>query len=164
MYFKQLRKSKHLSQEELAEKCKLGIRTIQRVESGHRVGYATLRALAKFFECDVDDLERKLYAVNKETDEFREIPYYVRFILGRGWGSVNRLDSIKIEILLVVQGLICFAVWLCISQSIVLYVSFSQFVGASVMSLSRALGDEFKVWSAIDKSHSGGIFGFFKTK
>ena len=46
MYIKKLRKQQKLSQETLAEKTKLSLRTIQRIEAGHRVGYSTLRALA----------------------------------------------------------------------------------------------------------------------
>ena len=54
MSFRSLRERKLLSQEQLAEKSGLSLRTIQRVEAGHRVRYASLRALAATFEMDVD--------------------------------------------------------------------------------------------------------------
>ena len=44
MPIKELRQKNFLSQEQLAERCSLSLRTIQRVESGNRVGYASLRA------------------------------------------------------------------------------------------------------------------------
>ncbi len=50
MSFRALREQKHLSQEALAELCGLSLRTIQRAEAGHRVSYASLRALAAAFE------------------------------------------------------------------------------------------------------------------
>ncbi len=54
MYIKKLRQIKHLSQEQLAEKSGLSLRTLQRVEAGYRVGYPSLRKLAQYFELDVD--------------------------------------------------------------------------------------------------------------
>jgi hypothetical protein len=43
-----------ISQEQLAEKTQLSLRTIQRVEAEHRVSYASLRALAVTFDLNVD--------------------------------------------------------------------------------------------------------------
>jgi transcriptional regulator with XRE-family HTH domain len=43
MLIKELRQKRLLSQEQLAELCGLSLRTIQRVESGHRIGFASLR-------------------------------------------------------------------------------------------------------------------------
>ena len=74
-----------LSQERVAEMSGLSLRTIQRLEAGHRVSYASLRALAATFEIDVDLLERELYAVNNSTDDFVEIPRWVRLLDGRRW-------------------------------------------------------------------------------
>jgi len=47
-----------LSQERIAEMSGLSVRTVQRLEAGHRVSYASLRALATAFKTDVDLLER----------------------------------------------------------------------------------------------------------
>lgn len=65
MSFKTWRERKRLSQEKVAEMSGLSLRTIQRLDAGHRVSYASLRALAGTFEMDVDLLERELYAVNR---------------------------------------------------------------------------------------------------
>ena len=45
-----LREQRRLSQERLAELSGLSLRTIQRLEAGHRVSYASLRALAATIE------------------------------------------------------------------------------------------------------------------
>ncbi len=88
MSFRSLRASKLLSQDRLAELSGLSLRTIQRLEAGHRVSYASLRALAATFEMDVDVLERELYAMKLSTDDFVEIPRWVRvFTDGRWIGS-----------------------------------------------------------------------------
>src|ERR1700730_6699851 len=55
-----MRQRQLLSQELLAETSGLRFKTIQRLEAGHRVSYASLRALAATLEIDVDSLEREL--------------------------------------------------------------------------------------------------------
>lgn len=77
--WKYLRERKALSQEKLAEMSGLSLRTIQRAEAGHRVSYASLRALAVTLEMDVDLLEQELCAVSPSSSEdFVEIPRWVR--------------------------------------------------------------------------------------
>ncbi len=91
MIIRKLRKDNGISQEQLAEKASLSLRTIQRVEAGHRVGYSSLRALAAAFEMNVDLLERELYAMNTIKDEYIEKPLWVRLILSLP--SLSKLDS-----------------------------------------------------------------------
>ncbi|MGH8217030.1 MAG: helix-turn-helix domain-containing protein [Steroidobacteraceae bacterium] len=87
MTFRSLRERRVLSQEKLAEMSGLSLRTIQRAEAGHRVSYASLRALGVTFEMDVDLLERELYAVNPTTDDFVEIPRWVRLFRDASRGA-----------------------------------------------------------------------------
>jgi transcriptional regulator with XRE-family HTH domain len=58
MSFKSIRDQRHLSQEKIADMSGLSLRTIQRLEAGHRVSYASLRALAVPLAMDVDLLEQ----------------------------------------------------------------------------------------------------------
>lgn len=81
MLIRKLRHEKGMSQEELAEAAHLSLRTIQRVEAGHRVSYASLRSLAATFDINVDLLERELYAMTTSKDEYLEKPLWVRLIL-----------------------------------------------------------------------------------
>ena len=85
MSFRSWRERKLLSQERVAEMSGLSLRTVQRLDAGHRVSYASLRALAATFEIDVDQLERELYAVNKTTDDFVEVPRWVRILDDTRW-------------------------------------------------------------------------------
>jgi transcriptional regulator with XRE-family HTH domain len=53
------RQQECLSQEQLAEKTGLSLRTIQRLESGQRVSRSSLKTLADFFGIAVDELQAK---------------------------------------------------------------------------------------------------------
>lgn len=55
MLMRKLRLDKGLSQEQLAEATGLSLRTIQRVEAGHRISYASLRALAATLDINSGD-------------------------------------------------------------------------------------------------------------
>ncbi len=52
----ELRKSKHWSQEQLADACGINLRTIQRVENTGKGSVETVRALASVFEIDAEDM------------------------------------------------------------------------------------------------------------
>ncbi len=109
MLIRKLREKTGISQEQLAEKAQLSLRTIQRVEAGHRVGYASLRALAVTFELNVDLLERELYAMNNTKDEYVEKPLWVRLLLGLPTlGKLNRFSLIKHEASLVVYAIFAY--------------------------------------------------------
>lgn len=53
---KQLRLAKHLSQEQLAEKSKVSVRTIQRLEAGEDTSISTLNLVAGSLGVKVGDL------------------------------------------------------------------------------------------------------------
>ena len=53
---KQLRLAKHLSQEQLAEKSKVSVRTIQRLEAGEDASISTLNRVASSLGVKVGDL------------------------------------------------------------------------------------------------------------
>jgi transcriptional regulator with XRE-family HTH domain len=101
MNLRVLREQKFLSQEKLAAMSGLSLRTIQRLEAGHRVSYASLRALAVALAIDVDSLEQELYAMSGSPDAFVEIPTWVRLLDGKRWfGGANfgRRDIHGVEI------------------------------------------------------------------
>ena len=111
MYVRVLRKDKRLSQEQLAESSGLSLRTVQRVEGGHRVSYASMRALAGALEVDVDKLELELFAMDNTAAEYREMPLWVRLLVGRGGLSVGRRELLNAEIILVLLGTALGALW-----------------------------------------------------
>lgn len=97
------------SQERVAEMSGLSVRTVQRLEAGHRVSYASLRALATAFKTDVDLLEREFYAVKLSADEFIEIPRWVRLLHDKVWWGgprLSRRDFLVVEALCLVFAVI----------------------------------------------------------
>ena len=172
MFIRELRLKKHFSQEQLAESCGLSLRTIQRVESVHRVSYASLRALADSFNLNVDELEKELYAMNNKVEDFMEIPLWVRVSMGRGWFSVSRREHQKIEIFFIISGiLVCLLSGLMPEQpsflfniyvdDLILFAGIAQFFGAYWMSIKLRLGDKYSIWSKLESTQPKGIFRFF---
>jgi len=106
MSFKTLREKHLLSQEKLSEISGLGLRTVQRLEAGHRVSYASLRTLAVALKMDVDVLERELYAMKTPADEFVEVPRWVRHLrAGQASGARARRQAVVGEAFAIGLGL-----------------------------------------------------------
>ncbi len=59
MIVRKLRLQRGWSQDQLSQLSGLSIRTIQRIESGHKPGLESLKSLAAVFEINVADLERE---------------------------------------------------------------------------------------------------------
>lgn len=87
MILKQLRLSRHLSQDQLAQMSGLNVRTIQRIESGHKASVESLKCLASVFEVDVSTLNQEKFMIDKNTDNWHKLPLWLRC-----WFSFNFLD------------------------------------------------------------------------
>lgn len=163
MFVRVLRQKFRLSQEQLAEGSGLSLRTIQRVEAGHRISYASLRALAKVFEIDVDKLELELYAADKADAEYRELPLWVRLMIGRGWqDGVSRRELRFSEVIAVILGAIFGALaiaghfWpdLHDAKGSALSMSLFCFLLAYFISVLIRVGDKHAVWSLLGHTQS----------
>ena len=168
MFIRILRQQSRLSQEQLAESSGLSLRTIQRVEAGHRISYASLRALAAVFEIDVDRLEFELYATDKADVEYRELPLWVRLMVGRGWRSgVSRRQLHIAELIAVILGTIFGALfiagqfWPAIqdSKGSALYMSLFLLFLAYIISVCIRVGDKYSVWPLLGHAKSSKVFG-----
>ena len=160
MLIRKLREDRGISQEQLAEAAGLSLRTIQRVEAGHRVSYASLRTLAATFEINVDLLERELYAMNTTKDEYIEKPLWVRLLLGLPLlGSLDRSGLIRHEASLVAYAFFAYAASFVIPQVEfsfgglttvdALYLSaFSALFVAYVSSITPRFREKFKAPSS----------------
>ena len=167
MFVRVLRRRFRLSQEQLAESSGLSLRTIQRVEAGHRISYASLRALADVFEVDVDKLELELYAMNKTSEDYRELPLWVRLMLGRGWVSSSRRELIFTEVILVCLGTLL--VGLSIANSFwsfvydpkgsALYSGLLMFLFAYLTSVCIRIGDKYSAWPLLGHTQPRKFFG-----
>lgn len=167
MFVRVLRRRFRLSQEQLAESSGLSLRTIQRVEAGHRISYASLRAIAATFEVDVDKLELELYAMDKTGEDYKELPLWVRLILGRGWVSSSRRELYFTEIILVGLGVLL--VGLSIANSFwslvydpkgsALYTGLLMLVFAYLVSVCIRIGDKYSAWPLLGHTRPREFFG-----
>jgi len=103
MSVKKLRVNKGWSQEHLALISGLSLRTIQRVEAGNTASIETLKALASVFEVDTSKLTKTITIVDKESDEWLEVPLWVSIGL---FGVKSRKASIYIEKFCLALGVI----------------------------------------------------------
>jgi len=164
MLIRKLREDRRISQEQLAEAAHLSLRTIQRVEAGHRVSYASLRALAATFNINVDLLERELYAMNNTKDDYIEKPLWVRLMLGLP--PLNRLDRtglIRHEVGLVAYAIFAYttsfiiprletAYWGLTTVDLLYFSAFSALFLAYLVSITLRLRDKFKTWVSTSTS------------
>jgi transcriptional regulator with XRE-family HTH domain len=88
MILKQLRLSRHLSQDQLAQMSGLNVRTIQRIESGHRASVESLKCLAAVLEVDIPTLNQEKFMIDKTTDNWQRLPLYLKC-----WFFLNFLDT-----------------------------------------------------------------------
>lgn len=164
MSFKSWRERQRHSQERIAEMSGLSLRTVQRLEAGHRVSYASLRALAVTFQVDVDTLERELYAVNKTSDDYVEMPRWARVLNDTRWFGgphPSRRDVLLIEAF-------------CIGCAVVLFVASFLVVSAATAKAFRQcgavelacgyavsvfirLGDSYPLWRETGAAASGSL-------
>ncbi|SDJ16450.1 helix-turn-helix domain-containing protein [Chryseobacterium jejuense] len=70
---KAAREQKNLTQEELSEKSKISVRTIQRIEAGTDPKGHTLRALAKALEIEETSLQDSIISPDTDNEVFPEI-------------------------------------------------------------------------------------------
>lgn len=164
---KALRQKRHLSQEQLAELCGLSLRTIQRVESGRRVGYASLKSLAAELMVSVEDLEQELTTVESTSNEFQDLPLWLRLYVGWGCLSASRKEFQKIEIFFLLLAalflsLIPVVYFLQYSPRaiyIMIFGTFCGLLGAYNISVTVRVGDSYDIWSRLESTLPKGIFG-----
>jgi transcriptional regulator with XRE-family HTH domain len=159
MSFRSLRESRLFSQEQLAERSGLSLRTIQRVEAGHRVSYASLRALAATFEMDVDVLERELYAMKQSTDDFVEVPRWARLWTNAQWYGgprPSRRQALIAEAICMGGGILFFATSFLFPESFMVTLlrvaAAFHFVIAYLLSITIRIVDTYKLWPATEIS------------
>ncbi|MGH6754143.1 MAG: helix-turn-helix domain-containing protein [Bradyrhizobium sp.] len=159
MSFRSWRERKLLSQERVAVMSGLSLRTVQRLEAGHRVSYASLRALAVAFDIDVDSLERELYAVDKAAEDFIEIPRWARLMNDRlyfGGQRLSRRDFHLVEWACLAIAVIVFAAsFLVTEEARAHWVRMGALVAmlcAYFVSANLRLLDRYKLWPGSDNA------------
>lgn len=78
MILKQIRISRNLSQEQLAQMSGLNVRTIQRIESGQNASLESLKCLAAVLEVDLSTLKQEKFMIDKSSDRWQKLPLHLK--------------------------------------------------------------------------------------
>ena len=78
MIVRKLRLEKGWSQEQLAEMSGLNVRTIQRIESGHKASLESLKCLASALEVDIETLNQETFTMDKDTAGWQNLPFWLK--------------------------------------------------------------------------------------
>ena len=78
MILKELRITRHLSQEQLAQMSGLNVRTIQRIESGHNASLESLKCLASALDVDIKTLSQEKFMIDKKSENWKNLPLLLK--------------------------------------------------------------------------------------
>ncbi len=108
MIVKQLRISRHLSQEQLAQMAGLNVRTIQRIESGQNASLESLKCIASALEVDVPTLNQEKFMIDKSSDNWQKLPFLLKcwFVLNFLNTRPTRASAVRIEVIAHSSGFI----------------------------------------------------------
>ncbi len=101
MILKELRISRHYSQEQLAQMSGLNVRTIQRIESGHNASLESLKCLASVLEVDVSTLNQEKFMIDKNTDKWKTLSPWVKWWFFFNYGSFRPIRKPLIHVVII---------------------------------------------------------------
>ena len=84
MILKELRISRRLSQEQLAQMSGLNVRTIQRIESGANASLESQKCLAAALDVNIDTLNQENIAMDKRSENWKNLPLHLKI-----WFTIN---------------------------------------------------------------------------
>jgi transcriptional regulator with XRE-family HTH domain len=146
MILKQLRISRHLSQDQLAQMAGLNVRTIQRIESGHNASIESLKCLASVLEVDVTTLNQEKFMIDKNSDNWKNLPLLLKF-----WFMFNflqtqptRMSATRIEVVGHISGFtFCF---MGLVNEAALAGGLMLLATAYFFQLLKWQGDKYGIW------------------
>ena len=146
MVLKQIRISRHLSQEQLALMSGLNVRTIQRIESGSNASLESLKCLAAALEVDISTLEQERFTMDKDSGNWHQLPFWLKcwFFLNFLSFRTTRSAATRIQFLSHLSGFVFCALG---------FVSEPALAGGLIMlantylfSLLTWQGDKYGIW------------------
>ncbi|WDE14166.1 helix-turn-helix domain-containing protein [Thalassomonas haliotis] len=108
MILKELRISRQLSQEQLAQMSGLNVRTIQRIESGKNASTESLKCLASALSVDVSTLKQDKFFPDKSSDNWKSLSLLLKiwFMLNFLQIRSKRATAVRVEVISHVSGFI----------------------------------------------------------
>ena len=146
MILKELRLSRHISQEQLAQMSGLNVRTIQRIESGHNASFESLKCLAAALDVDVTTLNQETFMIDKNTANWQKLPLFLKiwFVLNFLQIRPSRSTADRVEKISHIFGFL----FCCIG-----FVSEAALAGGIIMLATAYLfymlkwqGDKYGIW------------------
>jgi transcriptional regulator with XRE-family HTH domain len=146
MILKQLRLSRLLSQEQLAQMSWLSVRTIQRIESGHSPSLESLKSLASALEVDVSTINQEKFMIDRKSDNWRKLPTGLKWLFAINFLSFrpSRNAAIKVEVISHVFGF-AFCILGLVSEP-ALVGGLILLANAHLFRLHIWLGDKYGAW------------------
>ena len=108
MILKEIRLSRHLSQEQLAEMSGLNVRTIQRIESGANASVESKKCLAAALDVTIELLEQEHFMIDKQSDNWQQLPLLLKiwFVINYLQRRPSRKVAQRIEVMSHITGFV----------------------------------------------------------
>lgn len=146
MILKQLRISRHLSQEQLAQMSGLSVRTIQRIESGANASLESQKCLAAALDVTIEALNQESIMFDKNSDNWSSLPLLVKL-----WFAFNflqlrprRITAKRSEIICHISGFIFCSLGLINEAALV--GGLLMLATAYLFTLLKWQGDRYQIW------------------
>ncbi|WP_100657460.1 helix-turn-helix domain-containing protein [Alteromonas flava] len=143
---KQLRISRHISQEQLATMAGLNVRTIQRIESGHNASVESVKCIAAALDIELELLTQETFMIDKNADNWKSLPWLLKiwFMFNFLQARPTREAAVRIEIIAHTFGFI----FCCLG-----FISEPALAGGLILLASAYLfnllkwqGDKYGIW------------------
>jgi transcriptional regulator with XRE-family HTH domain len=146
MILKQIRISRRLSQEQLAQMSGLNVRTIQRIESGQNASLESLKCLAAALEVESSTLEQETFKMDKDSGNWHALPFWLKCWFFLNFLSIRTTRSVATRIRVVshVSGFLLCAAGLVSEPA--LAGGLIMLANGYLFSLLTWLGDKYGIW------------------
>lgn len=146
MILKQLRLSRLLSQEQLAQMSGLSVRTIQRIESGHNASLESLKCLAAVLEVDISTINQENFVIDKQSGNWQKLPTGLKWLFAFNFFSLrpSRRAASNVEVISHIFGF-AFCVLGLVSEP-ALVGGIIMLANAHLFRLHIWLGDKYGAW------------------
>lgn len=148
MILNRLREKRKMSQEQLALMAGLSVRTIQRIEHGHKASFESLKSLASVLEVDISTLEQEIDMIDKTSDEWKKLPFFVKLAFtgpNYPWMGIYKKNAyVRGEKVSGIAGII-FLLLAVINKEFLIAGVFFIFC-AYLISLAARIGDRYSIW------------------
>ncbi len=146
MILKQLRISRHLSQEQLAQMSGLNVRTIQRIESGANASLESQKCLAAALDVSIETLHQENIMFDKNSENWSSLPLFMKV-----WFAFNFLQlrpkrntAKRSEVACHISGF-CFCLLGLVNEAALVGGLF-MLLTAYLFTLLKWQGDKYGIW------------------